>query len=195
MATDTATAPPRPKASALLDDVFERLRIPPTAQRVALGVLVFLGIYIGAVGIPSYAIQVLQANNVPVSISLTTLMYYGGAMAVAGGAAYAVRPYRAYGPVAMVTDWNGAALPLASLQHVPPLAEPLGRRRRRLQRRHRDRLLGRGLDPDARSAVHARVGRGDDLRGLLPPGRASLLDVPGALKGSSSIPTPLPGRC
>lgn len=105
MATDPAvTSLPSPKASTLLDDAFRRLRIPPTGQRVALGVLVFLGIYIGVVGLPTYAIQLLQANNLPVNVSTTTVMLYGGALAVLGAAAYAVRPYRAYGPVAMACD-------------------------------------------------------------------------------------------
>lgn len=97
-------APPKPKASRLLNDAFERLRIPPTAQRVALGVLVFLGIYIGAVGLPIYVIQILQSHNFPVSISQTNVMYYGGAMAIFAAAQYAVKPYRAYGPVSIATN-------------------------------------------------------------------------------------------
>ena len=94
----------RPKASVLLNDAFARLKIPPVAQRVALGVLIFLGIYIGAVGLPTYAIQVLSSHNIPVSVSQTSLMYYGGAMAILAAAQYAVKPYRAYGPVAVGTN-------------------------------------------------------------------------------------------
>lgn len=95
---------PRPAANRLLNDAFDRLKIPPIAQRVSLGVLVFLGVYIGTVGLPTYVLQALAANNIPVNISQTTLMYYGGAMAVLAGAQYAVKPYRAYGPVAMGTN-------------------------------------------------------------------------------------------
>jgi hypothetical protein len=104
MSGEAVATEPGPTAHAVLNDAFQRLRIPPLAQRVALGVLVFLGVYIGVVGLPSYAIQVLQSQNIPINLSPTNLMYFGGAMAVLSGAQYAVRPYRAYGPVAIGTN-------------------------------------------------------------------------------------------
>lgn len=112
---------PRPAASVLLNDAFVRLRIPPTAQRVALGVLVFLGIYVGVVGIPIWGLQILASNNIPVNISQTNLMYYGGAMALLAAAQYSVKPYRAYGPVAIGTNLT-ELLYLWLLYQASPLA-------------------------------------------------------------------------
>ncbi len=104
MNDETPVSSPRRTAGSLLDDAFQRLRIPPVAQRVALGVLVFLGLYIGVVGIPLYAIQVLQGRNIPINISQTNLLLFGGAVAVLAAAQYAAKPYRSYGPVSMATN-------------------------------------------------------------------------------------------
>ena len=98
------TTPNRSPTRAILDHAFESLRIPPLAQRVALGVLLALGIYIVSVGLPIYALEVLASYNLPVNLSESALGYYGGALAILAGAAYVMRPYRAYGPLAMATN-------------------------------------------------------------------------------------------
>lgn len=125
MSESRPAAPAKPRARVLLREAFERLRIPPRARGIALGVLVFLGVYIGVVALPVYVLQVLAANNIPVNLSQTSLMYYGGAMAVMAAAAYALRPYRAYGPASMGTGVAGL-LYLFLLYSASPLSVNLG---------------------------------------------------------------------
>ena len=116
---------PRPAARVLLRDAFERLRIPPIPQRVALGVLLFVGAYIALVGVTTYALQLAAHFNFPVNISTTSLMYYGGATAILIAAAYAVRPYRAYGPVSIGRD-VAKLLYLWLLYQASPLSVSIG---------------------------------------------------------------------
>lgn len=115
----------RPSARQIIGEAFDRLRIPPLAQRAALGVLVFLGIYIALVALPSYMLELLQSRSIPVSVSVTALTYYGGALAVLGAASYVTRPYRAYGPVAMATD-GAELLYLYVFYQASPLRFSLG---------------------------------------------------------------------
>ena len=98
------SSPSRSPARAILDQAFERVRIPSLAQRAALGVLLAIGVYIAAVSLPIYALHALASQNIPINLSESSLTYYGVAWAILAGATYIVRPYRAYGPLAMSTD-------------------------------------------------------------------------------------------
>ena len=96
-----APPPPPGRPEGLQAAADARPRPLPLMSRIALGVLVFLGLYLALVTLPTFAIQTLSSNNLPISLSPQNIIWYGTILALLSAAAYIVRPTRAYGPVAM----------------------------------------------------------------------------------------------
>ncbi|MGI0068503.1 MAG: hypothetical protein ACREB9_08910 [Thermoplasmata archaeon] len=85
-------------------DPFARPRYPSVITRIAIGVLIFLGVFVAIVLLPAYVVGILNSNGVPVSFSDGDLVYVGALLAALSAAYYAVRPTVAYGPVGIATD-------------------------------------------------------------------------------------------
>ncbi len=90
-------------------DPFARPRYPSLTTRVAMGVLVFLGVFVVLVVLPPYLVHVLNSNGVPVTFSPGNLVYAGTALAALSAAYYGARPTVAYGPIGIVTDLSELA--------------------------------------------------------------------------------------
>ncbi len=95
---------PAGRPEGLLAPADARPRPLPLLSRLALGVLVFLGLYLALVTLPTFAIQALGSNNLPISLSTQNIVLFGTLLALLGAAAYIARPMRIYGPLAMAVD-------------------------------------------------------------------------------------------
>lgn len=89
---------------AYVTDPFARPRYPSVMTRVAIGVLIFLGVFVVLVVFPPYIVHLLRSNGIPISFSAGDLVYVGILLAILTAAYYAVRPTIAYGPIGIATD-------------------------------------------------------------------------------------------
>ncbi|MGI0139542.1 MAG: hypothetical protein ACREBT_00060 [Thermoplasmata archaeon] len=79
-------------------------RPSPWMTRIALGGLIFIGIYSTLVVLPAFLFTQFHSAGLPSLSESPNMVLVGTLLAAVGAAAYVVRPTRAYGPVAIGCD-------------------------------------------------------------------------------------------
>lgn len=105
---------PYPTASPLA-----RPRPPSWMTRIALGILVLVGIYLVLVVMPGFLFTSLRNAGIPVPAESANFVLVGSLVAVTGAVAYVLRPTRAYGPAAIACDIAEIAYLLLIYQASP----------------------------------------------------------------------------